>query len=39
MQQMSRLQEEINGWHTLLQRVEDAEELASLKDEVGSRSG
>jgi peptide chain release factor 2 len=26
------LQEEINGWHTLLQRVEDAEELASLED-------
>jgi peptide chain release factor 2 len=33
MQQMSRLQEEINSWHTLLQRVEDAEELASLEDE------
>ncbi len=33
MQQLSRLQEEINSWHTLLQRVEDAEELASLKDE------
>lgn len=32
MQQLSRLQEEINGWHTLLQRVEDAEELASLED-------
>ncbi len=30
---MSRLQEEINSWHTLLQRVEDAEELASLEDE------
>lgn len=33
MQKLSRLQEEINSWHTLLQRVEDAEELASLEDE------
>ncbi len=33
MQQLSRLQEDINSWHTLLQRVEDAEELASLEDE------
>jgi peptide chain release factor 2 len=33
MQQLSRLQEEINSWHTLLQRVEDGEELASLEDE------
>lgn len=33
MQQLSRLQEEINGWRALLQRVEDAEELASLEDE------
>ncbi len=33
MQQLSRLQEEINGWRALLQRVEDAEELASLEDD------
>lgn len=33
MQQLSRLQEEIDGWRALLQRVEDAEELASLEDE------
>jgi peptide chain release factor 2 len=32
MQQLSRLQEEIDGWRALLQRVEDAEELASLED-------
>jgi peptide chain release factor 2 len=33
MQKLSRLQEEIDGWRALLQRVEDAEELASLEDE------
>ncbi len=32
MQQLSRLQEEIDGWRAVLQRVEDAEELASLED-------
>ena len=33
MQQLSRLQEEVDGWRALQQRVEDAEELASLGDE------